>query len=490
MSMTDVPRRRRQRAAKPSDVSRATASTFAWASETGDRDGTKYEAVVNAISSGIASGTLQYGQRLPPQRELAKHFDVTIATITKAIAEAAHRGLVVARPGSGTFVSAPAASEPGPVPGSGPDPDRSRIDLSLNTPPVSVVADVLHQAMQNFIGTMRGEDLFGYQALPGSARNRRAGAHWIGQRGVEVSPERVLLTEGAHEGLLVSLLAFTEPGDVVVCEALNYTGLRRIGQMLRLKLIGIGVDSEGLDVEELATAVRQHDVKAIVCTPATHNPTTAMLSDRRRARLVAIARQAEVPIIEDDIYGALNNDMGPPLATSWPDGVILVTSLSKSVAPGLRAGYVVAPERWFARLRDTLFMLAWTGSSQQAAFATHLIETGAAGACVAVHLDEAERRMAVARQTIGSYLLTGELVSYHVWVETGNLGSSNVASELYQRGVLVSPAPHFLVGQATPPNAIRLSLGNVADRAMLARSLEAVREILDAYRPIALGSIV
>jgi DNA-binding transcriptional MocR family regulator len=470
---------------RPSD---AGAGSFAWAPEPGDYEGTKYEAVVDAISAGIASGTLKYGQRLPPQRELAKHFNVTIATMTKGIAEAARRGLVVARSGSGTFVSAPVAGASDPP---APIGEGVLTDLSLNTPPVTVVAEVLQDALQSVAGARRSDDLFGYEALPGSIRNRRAGATWMLQRGLDASPNRVLLTGGTHEGLLISLLAFTEPGDVILCEALNYTGLRRIGQMLRLKVIGIDVDAEGLDVEALSAAMHQHDVKAVVCTPATHNPTTAMLSEQRRARIVAVARQAHVPIIEDDIYGALTSDVNVPLAAIWPEGVVLVTSLSKAVAPGLRTGYIVAPDRYVARLRDTLFMLAWTGPTLQAGLATQLIETGAAASCVAAHQAEAARRMCIARRTLGAFLLTDDaLASYHVWVDTGDLGPADVAAELYRRGVMVSPAQHFLVSQTSPPNAIRLSLGNVPERSSLEQSLRILRQILDAHRSVALGSIV
>lgn len=314
----------------------------------------KYAVIVSTIEQGIAEGKLLPGMRLPTQREIAKYFNVTIATVTKAINIASRKELVSARAGSGTYInSSPHSASQPPL-----QDDKGLIDFSLNTPPVSITAELLQENLRDMVKVSTGDGVFDYEPIPGSLSNRKAGSAWLSLRGFSVDPDQVLVTQGAHEGLIVALLALTRPGDAILCEQLNYTGLRRIGQLLGLRLIGIELDQEGLDADSIPALIAQHAPKAIVCTPIIHNPTTATLSAPRRLTLIKAARAQVVPIIEDDIYGLFSGNTVLPLATLWPEGVIVVTSLSKTIAPGLRVGYVAAPRSLISRIRDAMFMLA------------------------------------------------------------------------------------------------------------------------------------
>lgn len=477
---------RRTRKARPhkgaTDV-REAVSGHTWAALRPEV-GAKYESLVEAIADGVKSGALQAGSRLPPQRELARLFNVTIATVTKAISLAARRGLVVTRTGSGTFVRGASDDDAG-------EAQRPAFyDLSLNSPPVAIAAPLLQRSLKALSDAGNVETLFGYAPIPGTQANRRAGSAWFALRDLEVPPERILITQGAHEGLICALLAVTEPGDAVLCERLNYAGMIRIAQLLRIRLIGVEVDDEGLVTEQLARHKGDTGVKAVICTPVTHNPTAITMSPARRAALIRFARQASIPIIEDDIYGSLGGAGSPPLATAWPDGVVVVSSLSKSVSPGIRLGYIAAPPPFMSRIRDAMLMLGWTEPAMAAAVASQLIHSGDAFQSTLLHREEAQKRVALAARILGPAMITPkEAIGYHVWVGTGRLQPAEVTAELYRMGVHVSPASHFSIDPRATDSAIRVSLGGVPLE-QLQTPLELLGDVLASARIMPSAAIV
>ena len=365
-------------------------------------------------------------------------------------------------------------------------------DLSLNIPPAAVAADLVAAGLRRITQTSQAARLIEYAPVGGSAINRAAGAALFAARGLVAQPDQVLLTQGAHQGLIAALAATTRPGDRVACERLNYSGLRRIAELLQLTLLGIDCDEEGMVVGQLRARLRAHRIAAIVCTPSGHNPTSHTLSERRRHELVRLARGASVPVIEDDIYGMLCHDGLPPLAALWPDGTLCVTSLSKSVAPGLRIGYSLCPMALMSRARDGLFALGWTESSLQAALATELIQSGLLAQCVGRHQAEAQRRFAVARSILpdGCIRTASTAVSYHLWVATRGAEPNDVAAELSRRGILVSPSSHFVVDDSPPPAALRVSLGGPATAAGLEAPLKELAAVMRDDRQSSFGSIV
>ncbi|QHE91508.1 aminotransferase class I/II-fold pyridoxal phosphate-dependent enzyme [Pandoraea fibrosis] len=436
----------------------------------------KYESVVEAIAKGIETGELKPGARLPPQRFLARQFGVTVATVTKAIEHATRRGLIVTKTGSGTFVCRKTVEEPLEHDGF--------VDLSLNTLPTSVAGPILQHSFRAIATTGEPQQLFGHSPLEGALRNRRAGAAWFALRGLTFSPDQVLITQGAHEGILCTLLALASPGDAVLCERLNYVGLKRIAQLLQLRLIPVDVDHEGLNSTMLWRFLRDKSIKAVVCTPVTHNPTTASLSPPRRAELLRFAREAAIPIVEDDVYGMLAGAHAPPLASEWPEGVVIVSSLSKSVSPGIRVGYVAAPAGLVSRIRDAMSMLGWTEPSTQATIASQLIHSGDAFQSTLLHRMEASRRVAIAARSLGPRMASPSgAPSYHVWVDTGSTPPENAIAELARIGILVSASTQFLIGDGPVDHALRISLGSVASIDALKPALDAVARVLSRRSP-------
>lgn len=434
----------------------------------------KYTQVIAALERLAASGTVAAGGRLPSHRSLARQFGVTIATLTRAMTELTRRGVLVTRAGSGTYLA------PAVAPRTPEDADGIA-DLRHCIPPAGPVQALLDEALTELVGT---PTLFGHEELGGGTAARRAGADWLRLRGLAPTAEEVLVVQGAHEGMLAALRATVRPGEAVLCERLHYTGLRRMAELLQIRLIGVPVGPEGLDVEAFARLCRQHRPRAAVLTPVTQNPTTATMTAEARAAVVAAARKADVLLIEDDINGHLAGADETTLAELAPERVILATSLSKSLAPGLRCGYVLAPEPLREPVQMALHALGWTSAALYFALAARLIATGAAEAGLRAQQAEALERMALARRHLGSAVVLGSgRPVYHAWIPMPpGWRAEEFAAGLMARQVLATPAASFLQEDGPAPEAIRLSLGGES-RALLDSALRRVADALARRRP-------
>lgn len=160
--------------------------------------------------------------------------------------------------------------------------------------------------------------LLRYQPLGGSLADKAAAGTWLGRRGLAPAPERLFVAPGANAALVAILSSLARPGEVVLCEALTYPGIRSICAQLGLSLIGLTMDDDGLDPEAFAEACRRSRPRALYLNPTLQNPTTITMSERRRAEVVEVARRHGVAIIEDDAYGFLPQQAPTPSPRSRP----------------------------------------------------------------------------------------------------------------------------------------------------------------------------
>ncbi|MFT3712427.1 MAG: PLP-dependent aminotransferase family protein [Archangium sp.] len=176
------------------------------------------------------------------------------------------------------------------------------------------------------------------------------------RRGVHATTDELLITRGSQLALHLLSIALLRPGDVVAVESPGYPSAREAFTLLGARLLPIRVDSEGLDVDALERALKGTAIRALYVTPHCHDPTTVTLSATRRLRLLELARRHRFAVIEADYDHEFQFDGASvlPMASADPYGVtVLVGTLSKAVAPGLRMGFVAAPKT----LLDTLLAI-------------------------------------------------------------------------------------------------------------------------------------
>ncbi len=457
-------------------VNRYIDTMTIWTLRLEGRKGPRYRAIAEAIAEDVAAGELRIGSRLPTHRELADRIGVTVGTVSRAYAEAARRGLVSGEVGRGTFVRSGAESAVDPSESDSP------VDLSQNHPPDPVGQPqraALLRALASLTARADAGRLLDYPAAGGNAADREAGASWIGRAGVEASPEHVLVCTGSQHGLTVVLATQLEPGDVLLTESLTYAGLKAVAGLLHLRLKGLPVDAEGLRPEALEEACRQGGAKALYLIPTLHNPTTAVMPDARRREIAAIARAHGLAIVEDDVHGLLPRERPRPIAALAPERSYYLTSTSKTLAPGLRIAYVLAPPGMVVRLAASLRATTWAVAPLMAAVASAWIRDGTADALVAARREEARERQAIALERLAGAEVETKPEAYYLWLRLPEPWRGDAfASEARARGVLVTPAEAFAVGRAPVPHAVRLCLGAARTRVELSRGLDAVAGLL------------
>ncbi len=180
---------------------------------------------------------------------------------------------------------------------------------------------------------------------------------WIAEemraRGIRARPDEVLVTNGSQQVLDLVGKILLNPGDVVLTENPTYLAAIQAFQTLQASFVPVPTDAEGLIPEAVPELIRRHRPKFLYTIPTFQNPTGITLTAERRARLAQIAAQHGLPVVEDDPYGKLRYRGAeiPPIK-HWDeaDRVLYVSTFSKTIAPGLRLGWVVAPAEIFNQL--------------------------------------------------------------------------------------------------------------------------------------------
>ena len=329
------------------------------------KGGALYRQVVDAIETGIRSGQLQVGQRLPAERKLASQLGVSRTTVTGAYQELEARGLLRGHVGRGTVVvGAPPDSASAAFPWSQRASSLARqagqVSLSYGTP--THRADVIRfdvgwvdgslypvaelNALLRELAAEASIELYCAPRPGGDPTLRDAVSRWLRSRGMEVPPESVLITAGAQQGLNVVARAFLDPGDVVVTETPTFVGALMAFRWAGADVIGVPVDHEGVQPDLLEETFIRHRPKLAYLMPTFQNPTGGVLGRERRRLVLELAARYRVPVLESDVYGEIYFDDPPPPRLKALDSAGLVIyqgSLSKLAAPGLRIGWLAAP---------------------------------------------------------------------------------------------------------------------------------------------------
>jgi DNA-binding transcriptional MocR family regulator len=442
-------------------------------------DGPKYLAIAAAIAADIDRGRLRPGDRLPPHRDLADRLRVTVGTVSRGYAEAERRGLLRGEVGRGTFVQRPEAADLG-LPG---PPADGIIDLSLNLPFVPAAggaAQALESTLADLAGRAGLRGLVGYQPGAGARRHREAGAAWVARSGLAADPARVLVCAGVQHAMVVVFSALLAPGDVLLTESLTYPGMKALAALLHLRLRGVDLDEHGIVPESFDAACRAQPARALYTVPDLQNPTGSVMPEGRRREIAEIARRHGVAVVEDDCYGYLLEAPPAPIAAFLPDQAYFLVSLAKTVAPGLRIGYLHAPASAVSRLDAGIRTTCWMAAPLMAEIAASWIADGTAERLLLRTREETTARRALAGEILARRRFDAHRNGCHLWLHLPEpWHGAQFASAARSRGVAVTPPEAFTAGRGEAPHAVRVCLGAAADRDQLARGLRLVDETLD-----------
>jgi len=339
-----------------------------------------YRQLMVYVRNQIVTGALRPGARLPPQRALATRFGLNRSTVVAAYQELQADGLVMGRMGGGTIVVGPDSDADGAskvfkwhemldrgtyvhdkslaaeVARARAHPDiipLAQGELAPDLKPTAVMQELIH-SVPITAASLSYEDRHGYRPL------REAIAQHMTNRGAPTDMSSVLTLAGAQQGLYIICRGLLQPGDTVVVEAPSYLLTLDVLRSAGLRVLRAPLDQHGLMVDRLEELLARRHVAMIFTTPSYQNPTGSLLAANRRARILDLCERYQVPLVEDDVYGELGfaGAAAPPLYAQDQRGlVIYVSSISKSVAPSLRVGWLVAPPYLTKRLAETKYQV-------------------------------------------------------------------------------------------------------------------------------------
>ena len=436
----------------------------------------RYKRLVDQFAAEIRSGKLPPGTRLPTHRQLAGKEKIALVTATRVYAELEAMGLAIGEAGRGTFVREIALPS-----GLGMDQQAiaaDMVDLNFNYPALPEQAELLRSALRQLAAAGDLDAFLRCHPHAGRPHERAIFARHLAMSNVPVEPEQLLVVNGAQHGLAVVVMALLQPGDVVAVDALTYPGFKALAEQCRLDLVPLPASGSGPDLDTLERLCKKRPVRAIYAMPTVHNPLGWVQHLESRKRLVSLARRYDLILIEDAPYAFLERDPPLPLAALAPERCVHVTALSKSVAAGLRVGFIASPTAWIPRLERAIRATIWNTPAAMTSLACAWLTDG-----TVERLVSEKRRDAVVRQAVVAEVFAGmhpisHPASYFVWLPLGEeVRAEAVAMALLERRISVSTAEPFSVGASTP-HALRIALGSV-DLRTLRHALGIVREVID-----------
>lgn len=502
-----------------------------------------------ALLEDIASGRLAPGTALPPSRTLADALGISRWVVTEAYGHLVGKGILEARTGSATRVAAPvpdgaagsradagpgrpgrragggptaqgSRSTPGtlPTPGEGllpgtrpPSgtsleraPDRATHDLAPGVPDLRhVPREAWLRAARDALAEATNQDL-GAQPPAGHPAARAAVAtHLRRARMVSGPDDAVVLTRGAADGMSRIAAALSDAGHThLLVEDPSWAALRDVARAAGLTPVPVPVDDDGISTERLRAEAARTGARAVLLTPAHQFPLGAVLSDDRRAELLAWAREVDGLVIEDDYDADFRYDRRPVPALQGldPDRVLLLGSTSKTLSPAFGIGWMVVPQRWRAAVLDVSVRRGPTPGP--ATLDQLTLARFVADGAYARHLRAARTRYARRRAALLAALdrelpgarVGGIAAGMHVTVdlagtdlpggESGGIGrpdvdAAAVVREGAARDVALVDLRRYQAAPSARSTVLVVGYGNLAD-ARLEEALRSLRAAVDA----------
>lgn len=354
-----------------------------------------YLAIADSFQKQILSEVMKIGDKLPSVRTLSKQHDVSVSTILQAYYHLEAKGLVESRPQSGYYVSFNPSRFPHKIEKSDPiqaikNKDVESIigevyddlamegvmkfSLSVPAPEILPLAR-LNKAMMQALRDLPANGT-SYEKIQGNEQLRRHVAQWSRNWGGHLQADDIITTAGCMNAISYCLMALTQPGDTIAVESPVYFGVLRFAKSIGLNVLELPTHPDtGVDPDDVRKALEQHNIKACFFVTNFSNPTGYCMPDEQKEALVKLLSRHGVPLIEDDLYGDVYfGNKRPRSCKSFDEegNVLWCSSISKTLAPGYRVGWV-APGKYTEKVKSLkLYHSITSATAQQAAIGSFL----------------------------------------------------------------------------------------------------------------------
>lgn len=340
----------------------------------------RYQELADRLANLIRQGTYAAGQRIPSVRQMSQQQDLSVSTVLQAYLMLENQGLIEARPQSGYYVRArgverlpePEMSSPGRDPSQvslhelvmmllrdSVNPNLVQLGAALPNPnylPIQKINRIISE-----ITRQNGVNAHEYQFPPGLDALRVQIARRAVISGCSLSPSEILITSGAVEAVDLCLLAVCRPGDIVAIESPMYFGTLQTLEVHGIRALEIPTHPrDGISLSALEFALEHNAIRAVLVISNFNNPLGSHIPDEKKKDLVELVARYDIPLIENDVSGEVYFTEKRPLVCKAFDKkglVMLVSSFSKDISPGLRVGWAV-PGRFRAEVEWLKFTLS------------------------------------------------------------------------------------------------------------------------------------
>lgn len=442
----------------------------------------KYIGIVEAIEADIKNRLLKPGDRLPAQRQIADSLSVDLTTVTRAINEAARRGLVETQRGNGCFIAQTTFSHYN----SSQLIEGKPLDLSMNNPPIpsglNLEKKVAEAISELSLSGISASHHLCYQETAGHPDDREAGQQWLSSKLTDLNSDQLLISSGAHSALFCLLSYLKRRGaKTVAAPEFSYPGLRAMAEQLQLDVVGISMDEQGIIPEQLQLQCAKQTIDILYVIPNIDNPTTATLSAQRRQSLIVLANQYDLTIIEDDPYYQFVDEKLPSLFNMARDRTWHIATISKCLSPSLRVAYIASPNINDALgLTEEMRISHLMAPPLMTAVVSHWIRHHKIDEITQAIKTENIRRQSLAQSIFQQSDISSHPASPHLWLRMPHgYKALDFAEQASRIGVSIVPSTAFVMFRSRS-QAVRISLGASSDYESLKQGLALLS---DLYRP-------
>ena len=448
---------------------------MSWKPKLLDRTPPIYLRLANQLEHDIKIGKLKPGDKLPPQRELADFLDLNLSTITRTYKICLEKGLICAKVGQGTFISSDVNSSDILLYSK---EQSSLIEMGTVHPPYNANNTII-SFIKNILTQPDISRFLEYRPPAGTMFQRTSITNWLHKLNIFTSSNQILFATGGQNALCAILLGLFSKGDRIGTDPLSFTGLKSIAKMLGIQLMPLPTKGYKLDFSNLENFCQTEKIKGLYFIPEQHNPTTISLSDDDRQSIAKLAKKLDLIILEDGINKIFRNYQQQPIYFYAPQNTIYILSTSKFLSAGLRVAYIISSEKYKPSIESALYNMNLMVSPFTLEIVSKILNDSLINSIIKQKKSELIQRNYMVNKILTDCTIYGENTCSFRWLLLPDkFNGTNFEQLAKANGVQVFGAERFIIGNAIPPNAVRLCISAPKTAEELSIGLQKIKNLL------------
>jgi DNA-binding transcriptional MocR family regulator len=436
-----------------------------------------YLELAQQLEQDIKDGVLKPGTMLPPQRELADYLDINLSTITRAFKLCEQKGLICGAVGRGTFVASDVTNSSILLSNS---KEEKLIEMGAIMPAIAP-NDYVLEVIQKLMKEPEAHNMLQYDLAENNTMQKNAAIQWIKRSNYIAKPDNILFAAGGQNAIAGILTSLFQRGDKIGTSEVIYPGVKSIANMLGIQLVPVPDDKGELSIEALRQTCKKEGIKGIYIIADYHNPTTHTMSTATREKIAKVAEEFDLIIIEDAINSLLRENPFPPIAVYAPDHTIYISSISKTLSPGLRIAFIAAADKYYQTLSIGLYNINIMISPFLIEAAVRLIDSNKADEILNKRRALTRKRNQIVNRVLSAYTILGDEFCNFRWLLLPERFTGRTF-ELCARnaGVKIYSAERFIVGSSKIPLAVRIAVTATPSDKEFEKGIYILKEILES----------